>query len=120
MEAGSIMAHFAKVENGIVTDVLVVDDAQEHRGQEFLNEIGLEGTWIQTSYNNNIRKKFAGVGDEYLADEDAFRQASPLPSWVFNFEKWTWEPPTAKPDDGQNYAWDEESTSWIVDEPEKE
>ena len=109
------MAHFAKIENRIVTNVLVVSNDHEDRGQEYLNELGLSGTWIQTSYNNNFRKKFAAIGDEYLEDEDAFRSPSPFPSWVFDSEDWKWKAPTPKPDDGQKYLWDEVSTSWIVD-----
>ncbi len=112
------MAHFAKVENGIVTNVLVVSNNQEHRGQEYLNELGLEGTWIQTSYNNNFRKQFASVGFEYLSEEDAFRSPSPFVSWVWNAEAWKWEAPTPRPDDGQRYKWDEETTSWILVESE--
>ncbi len=114
------MAHFAKVENGIVTNVLVVPDEQEHRGEEYLNELGIDGTWIQTSYNNNIRKQFAGIGYEYLEDEDAFRSPSPFASWVWNAEAWAWEAPAPKPDDGKRYKWDEETTSWILVEPEAE
>lgn len=68
------MAHFAKIdENNKVVEVLVVDNSQEHRGQEFLAvDCGLGGTWIQTSYNGNIRGKYAGVGDTYDAVNDVF------------------------------------------------
>lgn len=66
------MAHFAKIENGIVTNVLVVDNEHEANGQEFLNSLGLEGTWVQTSYNANFRGKFAGIGDTYDAEQDIF------------------------------------------------
>ena len=68
------MAHFAQVdENNIVTQVLVVTNDEEHRGQEFLaNDLGLGGTWIQTSYNANIRNKFAGIGDIYDPINDIF------------------------------------------------
>ena len=66
------MAHFAKIENGIVTTVLVVDDKHETYGQEYLNGLGLEGTWIQTSYNNSFRGKFAGIGDIYDEVNDIF------------------------------------------------
>ena len=68
------MAHFAEInENNIVIRVLVVPDEQEHRGQEFLaNDLGLGGTWIQTSYNNRIRGKYAGIGDKYDAENDVF------------------------------------------------
>ena len=71
------MAHFAHIdENNIVTQVLVVPDEQEHRGEEYLNEIGLEGRWIQTSYNNNIRGSYAGIGDYYNEDIDMFEKTN--------------------------------------------
>lgn len=64
------MAHFAKIENNIVTQVVVVDNSQEHRGQEFLAEdCNLPGTWIQTSYNANFGGKFAGIGDTWNGTE---------------------------------------------------
>lgn len=68
------MAHFAEIdENNIVIQVLVVSNEHEHRGQEFLaNDLGLGGTWIQTSYNANFRGKYAGIGDYYDADLDEF------------------------------------------------
>jgi hypothetical protein len=69
------MAHFAEIDpnGGTVLRVLVVPDEQEHRGQEFLaNELGLGGVWIQTSYNNNIRYNYAGIGYTYDATRDAF------------------------------------------------
>jgi hypothetical protein len=68
------MAHFAEIDkDGFVLRVLVVDDSQEHRGQEFLAEdLGLGGTWVQTSYNANIRGKYAGIGDRYDKDKDVF------------------------------------------------
>jgi hypothetical protein len=68
------MAHFAEIDqNNIVLRVLVVDNEHETRGQEFLaNDLGLGGTWIQTSYNANIRGKFAGVGDFYDKEKDVF------------------------------------------------
>ena len=68
------MAHFAEIDsNNIVVRVLVVDNSLEHRGAEFLsNDLGLGGTWVQTSYNNNIRKNYAGIGYTYDATRDAF------------------------------------------------
>ena len=59
------MAHFAKVVNGIVENVVVVDNEHETYGEEYLNDLGLEGTWVQTSYNGNFGGKFAGIGDIY-------------------------------------------------------
>jgi hypothetical protein len=69
-----MMAHFAEIDkDNIVLRVLVVDDEYENNGQEFLsNVLGLGGTWIQTSYNANIRKNYAGIGFTYDADLDAF------------------------------------------------
>ena len=68
------MAHFAEIDsNNVVLRVLVVADEHEHRGQEFLaNDCNLGGTWIQTSYNSNIRGKFAGMGDIYDEVNDEF------------------------------------------------
>ena len=68
------MAHFAEIDNNNkVLRVLVVDNSQEHRGQDFLaNELGLGGTWIQTSYNENFRGKYAGIGDTYDPVQDVF------------------------------------------------
>lgn len=69
------MAHFAEIDsNNVVLRVLVVADEHEHRGQEFLAvDCGLGGTWLQTSYNGNIRGKFAGIGDVYDESNDEFR-----------------------------------------------
>jgi hypothetical protein len=68
------MAHFAEIDkDGFVLRVLVVDNSQESRGQEFLaNDLGLGGTWIQTSYNSNIRGKYAAIGDKYDKKKDEF------------------------------------------------
>jgi len=68
------MAHFAEIDsNNVVLRVLVVSDEHEHRGQEFLaNDCGLGGTWIQTSYNANMRGKYAGISDIYDEVNDEF------------------------------------------------
>jgi hypothetical protein len=66
------MAHFAKIEEGIVTQVVVVDNEHEANGEAYLNSLGLEGTWVQTSYNGNIRGKYAGIGDSYDSVADVF------------------------------------------------
>jgi len=116
------MAHFAKVENGIVTQVVRVSDEHEHRGQEYLNEIGLIGTWIQTSFNSNFRGKFAGIGDEYFENEDVFRSSPYYPSWVWDSATSGWVAPVALPEDaktkenpdGVTYRWDEDSVSWVA------
>lgn len=66
------MAHFAKIEDGIVTNVVVVDNEHEQDGEEYLNSLGLEGRWVQTSYNANFRGKYAAIGDEYDEENDVF------------------------------------------------
>lgn len=103
------MAHFAKVENNIVTQVIVAE-------QEFIDSgaVGDPSSWIQTSYNGNIRKNYAGIGYIYNPDLDAFIPPQPFPSWVLNETTASWEPPIARPDDdGKNYIWNEDTQSWI-------
>lgn len=89
------MAHFAEIdENNRVVRVLVVPNSEEHRGQEFLaQDLGLGGTWIQTSYNGTIRKNFAGVGMYYDENRDAFIGSRPEPPerFFFNEETCRWE-----------------------------
>jgi hypothetical protein len=103
------MAHFAKIENGTVTQVLVVDNEHEHDGQNYLaNELGLGGHWVQTSYNNKIRGKFAGIGDVYDPNTDQFFPAQPFPSWLLSGSGWI--APVPKPDG--NVVWDEDSKTW--------
>ena len=86
------MAHFAEIdENNIVTRVLVVHNDDEHRGADFLaNNLGLGGTWIQTSYNGNIRKNYAGVGYSYDATRDAFIAPEPEGHIGFDEETCKW------------------------------
>ncbi len=66
------MAHFARIEKGIVINVVVVDNQHEADGEAYLNSLGLEGQWVQTSYNSNFRGKFAGLGDTYDQANDLF------------------------------------------------
>lgn len=109
------MAHFARIdENNLVINVLVVPDDQEHRGQEFLaDDLGLGGTWIQTSYNHRIRKQYAGIGYTYDPLADVFVKPKTFPSWILNAEH-DWVPPIPMPDDGGQYVWDEEVVGWAV------
>jgi hypothetical protein len=108
------MAHFAELdENDVVLRVLVVPDNQEHRGHEFLsNDLGLSGTWVQTSYNGNIRKNFAGVGSTFDRKRDAFIGIKPFESWKLNEETCIWEAPVARPTDGVMYEWNETDKDW--------
>jgi hypothetical protein len=90
------MAHFAKIENNIVTNVVVVDDAYESDGQAYLNSLGLEGNWVQTSYNANFGKKYAGIGDSF--DGENFRPVEPEGHLGFNEETWNWIIPNPEPE----------------------
>jgi len=94
------MAHFAEIdENNIVTRVLVVHNDDEHRGADFLaNDLGLGGTWIQTSYNGNIRKNYAGVGYSYDATRDAFIAPEPEGHIGFDEEACKWIMPDVELD----------------------
>jgi hypothetical protein len=109
------MAYFAKVdENNIVTSVLSVPDSQEHRGQEFLaNDLKLGGTWIQTSYNNKIKVRFAGIGYEFNEELDAFIAPKPFNSWVLNKGTCKYEAPKPYPVDNKDYNWNETTQEWI-------
>ena len=108
------MAHFAELDsNNKVVRVVVIDNEHEANGQEYLSEtLGLGGTWLQTSYNANIRGKFAGVGDSYDAKADRFIVASPYPSWTID-KDFNWNPPTPFPNDGKSYHWDEAQLNWV-------
>jgi hypothetical protein len=110
------MAHFAEIdENNIVLQVLVVPDEQEDRGQEYLAvDCNLGGTWIQTSFNGKIRKRFAGIGGTYNQELDAFLTPKPYPSWVFDENELDWIPPTAKPDAGIDWYWSEDELKWLL------
>ena len=113
------MAHFAKIENSIVTQVIVVDNKdtsdafgieKEHIGAAFCERL-FGGTWKQTSYNGNFRKNYAGIGYTYNADLDAFIPPKPHASWGLNEETAQWEAPVPMPEEGM-WTWDEETTSW--------
>ena len=115
------MAHFAELdENNVVTRVIVVGnkDTSDANGveKEYIGKAFCErlygGNWVQTSYNGNIRKNYAGIGYTYNSDIDAFVPPKPYASWVLNNDTAQWEAPTPMPDDGQLYSWDEDTTSW--------
>jgi hypothetical protein len=107
------MAHFAKIENDIVTNVIVIDNTYENDGALFINQtLRLSGEWIQTSYNNNFRANYAGVGYIYDRINDVFYPQQPFPSWVLN-TKWQWVPPVPYPIDEEGiFGWNEETLSW--------
>lgn len=108
------MAHFAEInKNGMVLRVLVVPDSEQHRGQQFLaDDLRQGGTWVQTSYNGTIRKKFAGVGDTLDPVADVFIAPQPFPSWVLDANH-DWQAPVPMPVGVQCY-WDEPTLAWIA------
>ena len=111
------MAHFAKLnEHNMVTEVIVVDNANaqtEQEGKDYIASIGLDGNWIQTSYNNSFRKRYAGIGMKYYEEYDGFGQASPpYPSWsAFSVDELAFLPPVPRPN-GQFWFWNEDTLSW--------
>ena len=120
------MAHFAKVNNGIVEQVIVAEP-------EFFDTFvdSSPGQWIQTSYNTRggvhydpatgepsadqskaLRKNYAGIGYSYDAQRDVFMPPKPYASWVLNEQTCLWDAPVAMPNDGGNYAWNESTQAW--------
>lgn len=111
------MAHYTFLdENNIVTEVIVgrnedeivdgVSDWETYYGQ-LRNQV-----CKRTSYNNNIRKQYAGVGYSYDADADVFIAPQPYPSWVLD-ANYDWQAPIECPADGKNYLWDESNQAWV-------
>ena len=118
------MAHFAKVVDGIVSQVIVAEP-------EFFDTFvdSSPGTWLQTSYNTRggvhhnpetgepdggvaLRKNYAGIGFTYDAARDAFYAPQPYPSWTLNEDSCVWEAPVAYPTDGELYIWNEDTQAW--------
>ena len=112
------MAHYAKIENGIVVQVNVIDE-------EFFvnNPERYTGTWKQTSYNTQgnihllggtpLRKNFAGIGMIYDEAKDAFYAPQPYASWILNESTCIWEAPILYPNDDKSYDWNETTQEWI-------
>jgi hypothetical protein len=111
------MAHYAKVQNGLVTNVIVAE-------AEFFDTFvdSSPGEWIQTSYNTRggqhtqggtpLRKNYAGIGFSYDSTKDAFIPPKPYASWVLDEETCLWNAPVAKPTDDKRYRWNEDSLMW--------
>jgi hypothetical protein len=112
------MAHFAKVVDGKVSQVIV---AEPEFFETFVDSS--PGEWIQTSYNTHggqhtlggtpLRKNYAGIGYTYNRQLDAFIPPQPYPSWILDEETCLWNAPVAYPTDGENYTWDEATISWL-------
>ena len=124
------MAHFAEIDSeGTVQRVLVLSNDRitqdgeevEELGTAYLQKMFPDTDWVQTSYNNNFRKRYAGKGMKYDVERDAFIPPQPFPSWLLNEESLSWEPPIPMPeqeaelgDEGFiHYMWDEENQSWV-------
>ena len=111
------MAHFARIENNKVVNVIVVHNNEllvdgvenEQKGRDFCHNL-LGGEWVQTSYNNNFRKHYAGVGFTYDSVRDEFVATQPFPSWSLDSNN-DWNAPTPKPEG--DFRWDESNLSWI-------
>lgn len=119
------MGHFAKVQDGVVTQVIVAE-------QEFIDayDDGQPGAWVQTSYNTRggvhygpdgqpdggqpLRKNFAGIGFAYDAERDAFIPPCQYPSWVLDEASCLWSAPVPMPQDGKPYLWDEAALAWVA------
>jgi len=107
------MAHYAKIEDGVVTQVIVAD------GPDWCEQ-NLGGEWVQTSYNTfgwvhsggktPLHKNYAGIG--YTFDGVGFAAPQPYPSWTLNSTSYLWEAPTPMPTDGKRYEWVEADLNW--------
>jgi hypothetical protein len=117
------MGHFAKVDNGVVTQVIVAEQDVIDTGL-----FGDPATWVQTSYNTYagehrnggtpLRKNYAGIGYTYDAERDAFIPPKPYNSWVLNETTCIWEAPIPAPVvEGKMYTWDEATTNWVEFNP---
>ena len=123
------MAHFAQLDqDGIITQVIVINndvliddtgEESENLGIAFCQSLfGADSRWLQTSYNGNTRKRYAGIGYQYNETLDAFISPKQYDSWVLNEETADWEPPVPMPMEalleGCRYSWDEETLNWVV------
>ena len=120
------MAHFAQINDSnevIAVTVLADSDCQDENNDEseavgitFMKALlGSDTNWVQTSYNASIRKNYAGIGYTWDSGRDAFIPPKPFNSWQLNEGTCTWNPPTARPDDGNHYVWDEDNTQWVAE-----
>jgi len=120
------MASFAKIGlNNKVIEVLSVHNnelldsngiEQEVNGIDFLTKLTGWSIWVQTSYNNNLRKNYAGIGFTYDEDRDSFIPPKPFNSWILNEESCQWEAPIDLPDNENKYNWNETTQQWELDE----
>lgn len=116
------MAHFAQLDdNNVVLQVVVVHNNElldngiesEAKGIAFCKTLFPGTTWVQTSYNANIRKNYAGIGFTYDAQRDAFIPPKTFPSWMLDETTCQWSAPVPYPQDGKQYVWDEAQQNWV-------
>ena len=106
------MSHFAEINSdGIVQRIIVAE-------QDFINSgaVGDSFRWVQCSYNENFRKRFPGNDHKYDKANEVFVSPQPFPSWTLD-GSFDWQPPTAMPEDGKEYSWNESTKAWdeVVD-----
>ena len=110
------MSHFAHITNGIVDQVIVIDQETINTGHW-----GDPSEWVQTSYNTQggqhpegrpLRKNYAGIGYTYDTQRDAFIPPKPFASWLLDEATCLWNPPVAMPTDDKIYTWNEDTLSW--------
>lgn len=105
------MAHFSEInENNVVLRTIIVDDKYESYGSEWCHNL-LGGTWIQTSYNNRIRKQYALPGYIYIETADVFVKPQPFESWSLD-ENYDWQAPVAYPTQDGEWEWNEAEQKW--------
>jgi len=108
---GNIVEKVISINNAVITDANGVE--QEQLGVDFINKLyNTRDVWKQTSYNNNIRKNYAGVGYQYDQTRDAFIPPKPFNSWVLNETTCLWKAPVDYPTDGGKYTWNETNQTW--------
>jgi hypothetical protein len=115
---GNIVEQVISINNAVITDANGIE--QEQLGVDFINKLyNTRDVWKQTSYNNNIRKNFAGIGYQYDQTRNAFIAPQPFNSWILNEQTCLWEAPVAMPEltqeqiDNKNYyAWNESIINW--------
>ena len=112
---GNIVEQVISINNSVITDANGVE--QEQLGVDFINKLyNTRDVWKKTSYNNNIRKNYAGIGYHYDQVRDAFIPPKPFNSWVLNEDTCRWKSPIPYPQDGNNYNWNEQTKSWDLRE----
>ena len=121
LSLGSKVISVHSLHNDVLKDANGVE--QEVLGINFLHQLHNYPFWKQTSYNTEggvhkldgtpFRKNYAGIGFTYDEDRDAFIPKKDYNSWILNEDTCLWEAPSAKPDDGKDYRWNEETTSWV-------